>query len=1258
MAKTSTLGSPGIEVNEVDNSVRPSTSTACTILVPGFASQGPVEEITSIGTLSDFQTIYGTPTNAAERYFYHSVKALKENSGPGTHVLATRLPYGSGEGDNISSSYTLLAYPAIPVAKLGDSGHDQYLIDEGRLKRLLTIKTDMLKVSDVRIIKNVKSEGIIESGEDGTVFESVDSTLAHTSSHKVYELIEEVITDSDVKQVIEAESLEPGFHDLAPYGIEKCVFVFEETQTEVNEDGETEEVTKLVAKYVVGNSNITGHSELKAAYEVLGNLDTPVKVVQQYGADATELQDEQKYKIVWNLDSASQDQIISAFEITTPEVSEDLMADSIEVEGLGELVVVSAEGNSFAQMPTEVSYDIIVQNNSLAEDETVVIKSFGKETEVDGEGEVEDMLTLPQYGVSGSAQIVWDVVADSAGMTTTGKVATERDGADTIVSISAPLVRRFNASSERDEIAPQQVGLIRVTARYTGVTIRQTGGTVGYDWQFVPVTSTDEVAVAEYKAAYEILTNSFRYKDESGQVDISKSVAYVIGAPITYHISVSEYNSIVTGEAFSWGDNPLDLVRTETYKSFDQIKNAAFIVINKSRTTVNEGHEGYFIGMSDNMFVSPSDDYVYNAIDSVKTTTKVYNSRSKDSVGIVDEDFDKIKNNRLNFYLDSNYQGSISRIMETGVTKFDMSPSDYDDTLNIGLFKMNKASTAQDALKLSYSIHETYNASFGAKRQKTTNTSSKAVSYFVENELENSSNITILVNPFLSSTIHLDGNGDLKGKMRMYGPKLMNNLDLFEKKYLVNTFNLDRTTKTAYDTAIAPIRLARQCVDSYANLMDQAGLTLDIIDQIKTDYPLFCQNSSLYQFGTYQETSKAAKNVIGNVPAKVRRALELVSNDEEYPNIDIIIEAGLGTIYAYSNGATVIGESSSLMTEPENDDEDLVDEDAIKQTNFVDTIILQGIEDLRTGQPTLSDEAQSVVEDYTAVQNSFLGLATAQVKGGRGDTFYIPDVLRGILIKGRTTKVQKMYGTELINSIYSRGDNVNHSWSTSIYYPIKHSTENITSNYLSMYCQWFKVLDDFSGEKVWIPASPYIAALMGATDASDGPWTAAAGINRGVINGVIDYAISPTLSQRTDLYNICVNSIPQIPNTGLCVWGIRTMGRKDSAFDQNTCRRTFLYLEKVIKRYLRNYIFEKNTTYTRLQIVNDVEPLLNTVLNNGGIYNYTVTCDATNNTPDIINNGDLAVDVSASPTRTAENIVLTMVANKYTNVVNTTSSLS
>ena len=117
MALTSTLGSPGIEIREVDNSFRLDSSTTTTIFIPGFASMGPVEEVMTISSIGDFETIFGTPTNAAERYFYYTVKAVLDGAGQGTKVLCSRLPYGPELGDTVSNAYTMMAYPAIPVIK-------------------------------------------------------------------------------------------------------------------------------------------------------------------------------------------------------------------------------------------------------------------------------------------------------------------------------------------------------------------------------------------------------------------------------------------------------------------------------------------------------------------------------------------------------------------------------------------------------------------------------------------------------------------------------------------------------------------------------------------------------------------------------------------------------------------------------------------------------------------------------------------------------------------------------------------------------------------------------------------------------------------------------------------------------------------------------------------------------------------------------------------------------------------------------------
>ena len=114
MANVRTINSPGVEVREIDISTRAVTPVGTNVLVTGFAPQGPTYEVVDLSSLSEFELVYGTPTNAAERYFYYSVKQLFTNGGNPT-IKTARLPYGTGDGDGTTSEYSALAFPTIAI---------------------------------------------------------------------------------------------------------------------------------------------------------------------------------------------------------------------------------------------------------------------------------------------------------------------------------------------------------------------------------------------------------------------------------------------------------------------------------------------------------------------------------------------------------------------------------------------------------------------------------------------------------------------------------------------------------------------------------------------------------------------------------------------------------------------------------------------------------------------------------------------------------------------------------------------------------------------------------------------------------------------------------------------------------------------------------------------------------------------------------------------------------------------------------------
>ena len=106
-----TIQSPGIEIREIDLTQRPAAPIGTSVFIPGFSNQGPTDEVLNVGTFSDFEEIYGKPTNSAERYFYHSVKQVFNSD---AHVYVSRLPYGGGDGlSDASNKYTALVYPVV-----------------------------------------------------------------------------------------------------------------------------------------------------------------------------------------------------------------------------------------------------------------------------------------------------------------------------------------------------------------------------------------------------------------------------------------------------------------------------------------------------------------------------------------------------------------------------------------------------------------------------------------------------------------------------------------------------------------------------------------------------------------------------------------------------------------------------------------------------------------------------------------------------------------------------------------------------------------------------------------------------------------------------------------------------------------------------------------------------------------------------------------------------------------------------------------
>jgi hypothetical protein len=121
------IQSPGVQITEIDLTRRPTSGRPLrpSAMVAGFASQGPTDEIIKITSMAQFNTVFGLPETAAERYLSHTVEQLASS---GSDVLVTRLPYGKNAGEGIQNYYSALFFPIIPHGKTYGEAETYYIL--------------------------------------------------------------------------------------------------------------------------------------------------------------------------------------------------------------------------------------------------------------------------------------------------------------------------------------------------------------------------------------------------------------------------------------------------------------------------------------------------------------------------------------------------------------------------------------------------------------------------------------------------------------------------------------------------------------------------------------------------------------------------------------------------------------------------------------------------------------------------------------------------------------------------------------------------------------------------------------------------------------------------------------------------------------------------------------------------------------------------------------------------------------------------
>ena len=190
----------------------------------------------------------------------------------------------------------------------------------------------------------------------------------------------------------------------------------------------------------------------------------------------------------------------------------------------------------------------------------------------------------------------------------------------------------------------------------------------------------------------------------------------------------------------------------------------------------------------------------------------------------------------------------------------------------------------------------------------------------------------------------------------------------------------------------------------------------------------------------------------------------------------------------------------------------------------------------------------------------------------------------------------------------------------------------IDSNYSATYWPWIQVRDTDNATQLYIPPTGEVLKNIALTDNVSYPWFAVAGYSRGLVNA-IKATKKLTLDDRDVLYKNRINPIATFSDTGTIIWGNKTLQVRESALDRINVRRLLLRARKLISAVSVRLLFEQNDDQVRNEFLRLVNPILDAIKKERGLYDFRVTVS---NDPEDIDANTMRGKIYIKPTRSLE----------------------
>lgn len=266
--------------------------------------------------------------------------------------------------------------------------------------------------------------------------------------------------------------------------------------------------------------------------------------------------------------------------------------------------------------------------------------------------------------------------------------------------------------------------------------------------------------------------------------------------------------------------------------------------------------------------------------------------------------------------------------------------------------------------------------------------------------------------------------------------------------------------------------------------------------------------------------------------------------------------------------------------------------------------------------------ASEIPEDAATIMNRI-----AEIAQGRGDCRIRLSAPRDLMVGvGQTTAIENML--EWRRGVDSQGEQVA-------------ANINVDNTYVSLEDNFKYQYDKYNDQYFWMSLSADACAADLANAREGNVWESAAGVQRGQLTGIVKLAYSPAnQAQRDRLYKNSINPITSEPGGGTYINGDKTMTNRSTAFNRINVRDLFNLLKRSIKPLAKERLFENNTEFTRRQFREASNAFMNQIQGQGGVIDFQVVCDQTNNTPQVIDNNRFVATFRVIPPRSINFITL------------------